>query len=133
MRRQSLRAEGGGGVGGWGGEGDGHLEPMPGVSVPRPDLPCVPILLSTDTSVEDSVHPTQDGADQDATSVLWRLLSSEALSPSPGDFPHTRQSEPPAFEEATPQIPRMPASGIPGEAQQGADSKDFSSPQSCLC
>nr|XP_042140020.1 obscurin isoform X18 [Peromyscus maniculatus bairdii] len=68
-----------------------------------------------DTSVEDSVHPTQDGADQDATSVLWRLLSSEALSPSPGDFPHTRQSEPPAFEEATPQIPRMPASGIPAD------------------
>ncbi|KAL6089773.1 hypothetical protein STEG23_015653, partial [Scotinomys teguina] len=67
----------------------------------------------TDTSVEDSVRPAQDGADQEATSVLWKLLSSEAPSPSPGDFPHTRQSEPPAFEEAAPQIPGMTASGAP--------------------
>lgn len=63
-----------------------------------------------DASVEDSVHPTQGGTDQEATSVLWRVLSSEAPSPSPGDFPYTRQSEPPAFEEAAPQIPGMTAS-----------------------
>lgn len=95
----------------------GHSEPVPRISVPRPDLPCVPILLSTDASVEDSVHPTQDGTDQEATSVLWRVLSSEAPSPSLGDFPYTKQSEPSAFEEAAPQIPGMTASGTPGEAQ----------------
>lgn len=95
----------------------GHSEPVPGILVPRPDLPCVPILLSTDTSVEDSVHPTQDGTDQEATSVLWRVLSSEAPTPSPGDFPYTRQTEAPAFEEAAPQIAGMTASGTPGEDQ----------------
>lgn len=89
----------------------GHSEPVPRISVPSPDLPCVPTLLSTDTSVEGSAHPARDGADQQAASVLWRLLGSEALGPSPGDFPNTRQSEPPAFEEAASQIPGTPGKG----------------------
>lgn len=92
-----------------------------------------PFSCPTDASVEDSVHPTQDGTDQEATSVLWRVLSSEAPSSSLGDFPHTRQTEQPALEEATPQIPGLIASGTPGEAQWGADSKGFSSPQPCFC
>lgn len=83
--------------------------------MPRPDLLCIPTLLSTDASMEDSAHPTQEGADQQAASVLWRLLGSEALSPSPGGFPNTRQSEPPTSEEAAPQIPGT-TSGTPGKA-----------------
>lgn len=78
------------------------------------DLLRVPTLLSIDTSVEGSAHSAQDGADQQATSVLWRLLGSEALGPSPGDLPNNRQIEPPAFEEAESQIPGA-ASGIPGK------------------
>ncbi|KAL1780292.1 obscurin, partial [Sigmodon hispidus] len=69
------------------------------------------------TSVEDSVHPTQDGADQEATSILWKLLSSEAPSPSPGDFLHSRQSEAPAFEEASSQIPGTASAEPPGVSQ----------------
>uniref|UniRef100_A0A8C5LEG3 Obscurin n=1 Tax=Jaculus jaculus TaxID=51337 RepID=A0A8C5LEG3_JACJA len=52
-------------------------------------------------------------ADEEATSVLWRLLSPEALGPSPGDFTSTSPRGPPTTQEASPLHPGMAASGVP--------------------
>uniref|UniRef100_A0A8C6S235 Obscurin n=1 Tax=Nannospalax galili TaxID=1026970 RepID=A0A8C6S235_NANGA len=71
-----------------------------------------------DTTLEDSVHPALDGADQDATSVLWRLLGSEALGTSPRDFTGTGPSGPSILQETSPLHPGMAASGVPGESPE---------------
>lgn len=91
--------------------------------MPRPDLFCVSTHLFTDTTLEDSVHPALDGANQEDTSVFWKLLGSEALGPSPGDFTGTSPSGPPILEETSTLHPGMEASGVSGEAHRELTTK----------
>nr|XP_020031284.1 obscurin-like isoform X2 [Castor canadensis] len=68
-----------------------------------------------DTTLEDSIHPALDVADQEVTSVLQRLLGTEALGSSAGDFAGTSPRGPPAFQEASPLSPGTAVSGAPAE------------------
>ncbi|MBZ3891303.1 Obscurin, partial [Sciurus carolinensis] len=65
---------------------------------------------------EVSTHPSLD-ADQEITSVLWRLLGPEAPGPSAGDFASPGSGEPRTLQEAGPQAPGPEASGTPGQAR----------------
>ncbi|XP_073912202.1 obscurin isoform X22 [Castor canadensis] len=71
-----------------------------------------------DTTLEDSIHPALDVADQEVTSVLQRLLGTEALGSSAGDFAGTSPRGPPAFQEASPLSPGTAVSGAPGWKEQ---------------